>query len=672
MIPLVNRLKKHSTFVGARALIIVPTRELALQTLNAMKDMGKFTNLRNTLLVGGYGYEGQFESIASNPDVVIATPGRLMEILEQTEFELKKVEYLVFDEADILFEMGFNEQIQKILKGVSQNRQTLLFSATIPKQLTDFAIAGLNDYRLLRIDTEYMMPEKALLHFVICRSAEKLATLCLLLQRFVKGKTILFCPTRQVVEYLESLLPLLQVKTISIYGKMEQRARKMLMDEFKEARGGTVLVVTDLAARGLDIPDVEHVVNFGFPQMKKNFVHRCGRTARAGQPGTAWSIFDLTEKTYIGEVGLNLDRELVNKNPGDLEFVKDADGNPLFDPVRAYYGRIGHEFTTEFAEVIIDATNDNEDLFKLKEAMDNSMKKFLRSREKTTPAGAKYLNNLDLNAPHPLFVPKNEETHNLLQRITNFKPERSYMELEKVKEGARKDDKVLNVIKKMKSKTVKSHKNKKRREREKNQEDQEKVAYQQYEMEREENQKNLDIANEAMKDKYKSSLFISNQPNEELRQEFFKKENMTLDDLEAQVMDKDNQQLFERRKYIWDPRKREYKKLKVNYQGKVIREDGVNKIKGDRLKERFKRWKKFTNIGIQKQGEEESVSMTKKARTMLVKRTINRHTKHSIMASTKGIFKVKKKKKLKLDLMERRGGKKFKKRKKAGGGGRKF
>lgn len=159
-----------------------------------------------------------------------------MEILEQTEFELKKVEYLVFDEADILFEMGFSDQIQNILKGVSQHRQTLLFSATIPKKLTDFAVAGLNDYRLLRIDTEYMMPEKALLHFVICRSNEKIATLALLLQRHVKGKSIVFCPTKQAVEFFDALLPLLEIKTISIYGKMDQTARKILLDEFKEAK----------------------------------------------------------------------------------------------------------------------------------------------------------------------------------------------------------------------------------------------------------------------------------------------------------------------------------------------------------------------------------------------------------------------------------------------------
>jgi ATP-dependent RNA helicase DDX54/DBP10 len=114
--------------------------------------------------------------------------------------------------------MGFQDQITTILNSVARDRQTLLFSATIPKQLTDFAAAGLSDYRLLRLDTEYTMPDKATLHFLLCRTTEKLAVLAMILQRYIKGKTILFCPTKQAVELLTNLLPLLQIKTVGIYG----------------------------------------------------------------------------------------------------------------------------------------------------------------------------------------------------------------------------------------------------------------------------------------------------------------------------------------------------------------------------------------------------------------------------------------------------------------------
>ena len=131
-IPLIDRLKEHSEVVGARALIMVPTRDLAMQTLQVIKDLSRFTDLRRSLIVGGHNYEGQFESLAANPDIIIATPGRLMQLLDETAFSLKRVEYLVFDEADSLFELGFAEQIMSILKKVSSKRQTLLFSATIP------------------------------------------------------------------------------------------------------------------------------------------------------------------------------------------------------------------------------------------------------------------------------------------------------------------------------------------------------------------------------------------------------------------------------------------------------------------------------------------------------------------------------------------------------------
>jgi ATP-dependent RNA helicase DDX54/DBP10 len=585
-----------------------------------------------------------------------------MEILDQTDFSLKKVEYLVFDEADILFEMGFSDQITRILKSVSQRRQTLLFSATIPKKLTDFASAGLSDYRLLRIDTEYMMPEKALLHFIICRSIEKRALLAMILQRYVIGKTIVFCPTRQVAEFIANLLPLLQIKTCCVYGTLDQRARKELLDKFKQEKD-VVMVVTDLAARGLDIPDVKNVINYGFPQNRKMFIHRCGRTARAGRSGTAWNLFDLTEKNYLAEVAANLDRELVNELDSEAAEARDVTGNKLFDPKKAYYGRVGHGALSEFVEIIKDAIEDREDLEKFNDAAMNSMKKFRRTREKTDVKAKKKLLELDFDKYHPMFDIEDQENFDMLARVANYKPGKSYMELKKIKSGAKKNDKTLELIKAMKKKELKVYLNKKRKEKEIQEDEIEMKQQKAYEAERQWQQVQIEEAQDSMSQKYKSKLFISNYANEELQQKFFKKEGMTLDDLESQVMEKDNEQLFEHRKYIWDKQKRKMKKLRVNMQGKVIKDDDKNKIIGDGLKVRFKRWKKFTGVGIQKEGEQESEAMTKKARGLLIKRTRNRQTKHAIMAKSDGMFKMKKKKKLKQERRPQR-------KKKAGGGNR--
>lgn len=649
LIPLIARLKKHSTVVGTRSLILAPTRELSLQILSALKDIGKFTDLRYSIIVGGYGYEGQFESIATNPDVIIATPGRLMEILAQTKFSLKKVEYLVFDEADVLFEMGFQEQITSILNSVSSTRQTLLFSATIPKQLTDFAAAGLSDYRLLRLDTEYTMPDKATLQFLLCRTTEKLAVVTMILQRYIKGKTILFCPTKQAVELLTNLLPLLEIKTVGIYGQMDQRARKSLLDEFKIHRGKIALVVTDLAARGLDIEDVRNVINFGFPQNHKMFIHRCGRTARAGKSGTVWTILDLLEKNYMGEIALNLDRELVNTIPEDSSMIgmKDELGNQYFDPVRAYYGRVGYSILSEYVEVIQDTIADNEDLTRWNESFVNSMKKFSRTRAKTSVEGARFLSKLNLNQNHPVFkANESEAATDLLSRISNYKPEKSYMELKKIKEGASTNtDRVLGIITSMRQREIKSAINNERKENELEKRKLFMEKQKQAEKKRERKAREIEIEKDKQSEKYKSALFISNKSNEEAQNKFIKELGLTADELSMQHMNKDNTQLFEHRKYIWDKKSKKYKKLKVSMSGKVIKDDGNQKVINDQIKNRFANWRKSTNLTFQKEGDDEISSQTKKAKGLLVKRTKGRQAKHGIMARTGGVFQNKKKRK---------------------------
>ncbi|KAF2300348.1 hypothetical protein GH714_012272 [Hevea brasiliensis] len=153
--PMLERLKQHLPQGGVRALILSPTRDLALQTLKFTKELGRFTDLRTSLLVGGDSMENQFEELAQNPDIIIATPGRLMHHLSEVEdMSLRTVEYVVFDEADSLFGMGFAEQLHKILTQLSENRQTLLFSATLPSALAEFAKAGLRDPQLVRLDLE--------------------------------------------------------------------------------------------------------------------------------------------------------------------------------------------------------------------------------------------------------------------------------------------------------------------------------------------------------------------------------------------------------------------------------------------------------------------------------------------------------------------------------------
>tara|TARA_B110000208_G_scaffold64149_1_gene83229 strand:+ start:987 stop:3719 length:2733 start_codon:yes stop_codon:yes gene_type:complete len=304
VIPLLERLQKHSRVHGVRGLMLSPTRELALQTLKVVIKMGKFTDLRSCVLVGGASMDEQFDALANNPDVIVATPGRLMHMMmEVGAFSLKLVEYLVFDEADRLFEMGFAEQLKAILKAVGDVRQTLLFSATMPSQLVQFARAGLQHPHLVRLDVETKISEHLKLVFTLARPKEKEAALLHIFHYTIPEgeQAIVFVPTRHHVEHVNALLIHSGITSIHIYGSMDGAIRRRNLASFRNRRA-RALVVTDVAARGLDIPLLDNVINYNFPPRPKLFIHRVGRVARAGRTGAAFSLFSMDEAPYAVEL----------------------------------------------------------------------------------------------------------------------------------------------------------------------------------------------------------------------------------------------------------------------------------------------------------------------------------------------------------------------------------
>ncbi|VDL66539.1 unnamed protein product [Nippostrongylus brasiliensis] len=204
VIPMLQRLKRRDT-KGIRALLVSPTRELALQTFKVVKELGRFTGLRCAILVGGDAIEDQFSTIHENPDVLIATPGRLLHVIVEMDLRLCSVQYVVFDEADRLFEMGFQDQLTETLKRIPESRQTLLFSATLPKMLVDFAKAGLSDPVLVRLDVDEKISDRLSMVFATCRADEKLAVLLHLCRQMdAEGKqTVVFCATMKHVEWVD-------------------------------------------------------------------------------------------------------------------------------------------------------------------------------------------------------------------------------------------------------------------------------------------------------------------------------------------------------------------------------------------------------------------------------------------------------------------------------------
>lgn len=350
VIPMIEKLKSHSAKVGARGLILSPSRELALQTLKVVKELGRGTDLRCVLLVGGDSLEEQFSSMSSNPDILIATPGRFLHLQVEMGLDLSSVCYVVFDEADRLFEMGFSSQLTEILHSLPQTRQTLLFSATLPKSLVEFARAGLQEPNLVRLDAESKISPDLQGAFFSMKSAEKEGSLLHILSDVIKvptgqtvaalwakeeeakdnkkkrkrsevdglkphesptpHSTIVFAATKHHVDYLAGLLRKSGFAVSHAYGSLDQTARKTQVQDFRTGMTN-ILVVTDVAARGIDIPVLANVVNYDFPAQPKIFVHRVGRTARAGQRGWSYSLVCESDAPYLLDLQLFLGRRLI-------------------------------------------------------------------------------------------------------------------------------------------------------------------------------------------------------------------------------------------------------------------------------------------------------------------------------------------------------------------------
>lgn len=370
ILPMIEKLKTHSTKIGARGIILSPSRELAQQTFAVFKEFARGTELRAVLLTGGDSLEDQFSMMMSNPDVIIATPGRFLHLKVEMSLDLKSVEYAVFDEADRLFEMGFQEQLNELLAALPQQRQTLLFSATLPSSLVEFAKAGLTNPVLVRLDAEQRISENLQMLFLSTKNDERESTLLYVLQEIIKiplatpeqlqklnkaeheydetdsdddkdsdgqkknkkknkkhlqkGRqklpsptelpsekaTIIFVPTRHHVEYISELLKNCGYLVSYIYGSLDQTARKAQLYNFRLGLT-SILVVTDVAARGVDIPMLPYVINYSLPSSSKIFVHRVGRTARAGNKGWAYSIVAENELPYLLDLELFLAKKIL-------------------------------------------------------------------------------------------------------------------------------------------------------------------------------------------------------------------------------------------------------------------------------------------------------------------------------------------------------------------------
>ncbi|MEQ2259956.1 ATP-dependent RNA helicase ddx54 [Xenotaenia resolanae] len=394
LVPMFEKLKAPQAQTGARALILTPTRELALQTIKFTKELGKFTRLKTALILGGDSMEDQFAALHENPDIIIGTPGRLMHVITDMNLKLRSVEYVVFDEADRLFEMGFAEQLQEIIRRLPDTRQTLLFSATLPKLLVEFARAGLTEPVLIRLDVDSKLSDQIKLSFFHLRVDDKPALLLHLLRNVAKPQeqTVVFAATKHHVEYLKELLSSEGIECAYIYSALDQTARKINIGKFVH-RKAMVLIVTDVAARGIDIPLLDNVINYNFPSKAKLFLHRVGRVGRAGRSGTAYSMVCPDEMPFVYDLHLFLGRPV---QFATADHTQDSDG---------VFGRVPQSILDDEGSHLITAHENSLDLQNLHRVSENAYKQYLKSRPNPSAESIRRVKSTDVSsmAVHPLL-----------------------------------------------------------------------------------------------------------------------------------------------------------------------------------------------------------------------------------------------------------------------------
>ncbi|GAB4833094.1 Putative DEAD-box ATP-dependent RNA helicase 29 [Ancistrocladus abbreviatus] len=440
LIPMIQKLKQHLPQGGIRALILSPTRDLALQTLKFTKELGRYTDLRTSLLVGGDSMESQFEELAQGPDIIIATPGRLMHHLSEVDdMSLRTVEYVVFDEADCLFGMGFTEQLQQILAHLSENRQTLLFSATLPSALAEFAKAGLRDPQLVRLDLETKISPDLKLIFFTIRQEEKYAALLYLVREQISSdqQTLIFVSTGHHVEFLNILFREEGIEPSLCYGNMDQDARKIHISRFR-SRKTMLLVVTDVAARGIDIPLLDNIINLDFPPKPKIFVHRVGRAARAGRTGTAYSFLTSEDMPYLLDLHLFLSKP-IRAAPTEEQVLQDMDGMmAIIDEAIAngetVYGRFPQTVLDLVSDKVREMIDSSAELTALQKTCTNAFRLYTNTKPLPSKESIWRAKVLPREGLHPLFksVLRGNELTALAfsERLKSFRPKQTILEAE--------------------------------------------------------------------------------------------------------------------------------------------------------------------------------------------------------------------------------------------------
>jgi ATP-dependent RNA helicase RhlE len=284
-----------------RTLVVTPTRELAIQIEESFNAYAKYTNIKSVVIFGGVSQVPQVDQLRKGVDVLVATPGRLLDLYKQGFINLDQMHHLVLDEADQMLDMGFINDVKKIIKLTPSNRQTLLFSATMPVAIRELANSFLTKPKYISVDPVSSTAEKVSQKVYFVDKGDKRKLLYHLMRNDGLKNILVFTRTKHGADNVVKALDKNGIEAAAIHGNKSQNARQRALDGFKNQEI-SVLVATDIAARGIDIDNLPYVINFDIPNISETYVHRIGRTGRAGNSGLAISFCDKDEITYLKDI----------------------------------------------------------------------------------------------------------------------------------------------------------------------------------------------------------------------------------------------------------------------------------------------------------------------------------------------------------------------------------
>lgn len=325
ILQLLNANKTYDKKRKIRSLIVTPTRELAIQIGESFNNYGRHTGLKCTVIFGGVNQNPQTAALQNGVDILVATPGRLLDLMNQRYISLNDIEIFVLDEADRMLDMGFIHDVKKLLLALPKKRQSLFFSATMPPEIVKLAGTILHEPRKVEVTPVSSTADTIRQSIYFVDKGNKNALLVEVLKDKGIKTALVFTRTKHGADKVARVLSKNNIKSEAIHGNKSQNARQRALNGFKD-QSIRVLVATDIAARGIDVDDLQYVINFEIPNIAETYVHRIGRTGRAGAKGTAYSFCDAEEKAYLRDIEKLISKKIpvVDEHPFPL-----MDHNPV-------------------------------------------------------------------------------------------------------------------------------------------------------------------------------------------------------------------------------------------------------------------------------------------------------------------------------------------------------